>query len=975
MSQIIADTYEILEKIGSGGGGVVYRGRHIRLDKQIVLKADKRTLTASPETLKREVNTLKNLSHTYIPQVYDFLPADNVVYTVIDYIEGESLDRPLKRGERFGQPQIVEWACELLEALVYLHSIPPHGILHADIKPANIMLTPKGDIRLIDFNIALALGEEGAVQVGLSQGYASPEHYGIDYTGFDQTQRGPTGATTQMKDDPRTRMGAGSSGISHNRKGLLLDVRSDIYSVGATLYHLLTGRKPSHEAPNVTPIQPGEASPALAAVISKAMQPDPAFRYQTAAEMLHDMERLHELDPRTQKRRRRIRAAAVGLALTLLLGGGMTFAGQKQMNQEAEAKAGEQERLAVLAQQAEQEARTGEQKAQEGEQQALLANEALEAVQASEEACRNGNLPGAVRLAMKALESPFSARAQKVLTDALGVYDLSSGFKSHLLLELPSELLKLTFSPEGSRVGVIVSGQALVFDTESGTQLADLPTEVSALSDIVFSGEDMIFYAGAGGLRAYDLAEGRELWSGEPATAITLSADGSTVAAVYQDEGFAVIYDAVTGAEKQRVDFDGRHLDVTGNDIAMDPEYDLFKLNGDGTLLAVSFAGGQMQIFDLRNRENDLIFYEESDFYRFEGGFCGPYFAFSAMSGEGSEVAVFDVDTLEVLWAGASKRAYHMQVDENGVYAGQSNFIVSLDMAEGTQTEIATTDGDIIAYQVDSKSGRVAAATSDGTLTFFDGSRLNGLTTPCGLTGTAGVYAAAGDTDTPFLRILKLETHPEKQVLDYDADYPHDEARLSADGNTFMLFRFDQFRIYDRTGTVLVDVSLDVPEGDRVYDQQFRRDGDESWLEVILYSGLTRRYSAKDGTLLSETTGTTPDESLHETFLTDRLRIECPLHGTPAAYDRETDEAVGELETEDYLTYVTQAGEWIITEYMTGKGERYGLLLNDNLEVLARLPGLCDITPDGELLFDDMSGILRQSRIYSLQELTALAEQ
>lgn len=161
MANIIASTYEIIEKIGSGGGGIVYLGRHLRLEKLVVLKADKRTISAKPEVLRREVDALKDLSHTYIPQVYDFVEQDGVVYTVMDFIEGESLDKPLKRGQRFPQAQVIGWACQLLEALCYLHSRPPHGILHSDIKPANIMLTPQGDIRLIDFNIALALGEEG----------------------------------------------------------------------------------------------------------------------------------------------------------------------------------------------------------------------------------------------------------------------------------------------------------------------------------------------------------------------------------------------------------------------------------------------------------------------------------------------------------------------------------------------------------------------------------------------------------------------------------------------------------------------------------------------------------------------------------------------------------------------------------------------------------------------------------------------
>lgn len=181
MPQVIAGIYEIQEQIGAGGGGVVYLGRHLRLEKQIVLKADRHTLDTKPEILRREVDMLKGLSHRYIPQVYDFVQENGVVYTVMDYIDGESLDKLMKRGEQVPQPQVIRWACQLLEALDYLHSRPPYGILHGDIKPANIMLRPGGDICLIDYNIALALGENGAVRVGYSRGYASPEHYGIEY--------------------------------------------------------------------------------------------------------------------------------------------------------------------------------------------------------------------------------------------------------------------------------------------------------------------------------------------------------------------------------------------------------------------------------------------------------------------------------------------------------------------------------------------------------------------------------------------------------------------------------------------------------------------------------------------------------------------------------------------------------------------------------------------------------------------------
>ena len=201
MGQIIAEIYEIEQMIGSGGGGIVYLGRHLRLNKQVVLKADKRTLATRPEALRREVDMLKNLSHMYIPQVYDFVEQNGVVYTVMDFIQGESLDKLLDRGEYPSQPQVIQWAVQLLEALKYLHSRPPHGILHGDIKPANIMLRPNGDICLIDYNIALALGEDGAVRVGASRGYASPEHYGQSFARGSASQATETLAETEIMEE------------------------------------------------------------------------------------------------------------------------------------------------------------------------------------------------------------------------------------------------------------------------------------------------------------------------------------------------------------------------------------------------------------------------------------------------------------------------------------------------------------------------------------------------------------------------------------------------------------------------------------------------------------------------------------------------------------------------------------------------------------------------------------------------------
>lgn len=963
MSQVIADTYEIMDELGSGGGGVVYRARHIRLDKLVALKADKREVTTKPEKLRREVDALKNLSHTYIPQVYDFIIEDGTVYTVIDYIEGESLDKPLKRGEQFSQPQVIEWACQLLEALCYLHSRPPHGILHSDIKPANVMLTPQGDIRLIDFNIALALGAEGAVRVGFSQGYASPEHYGVDYSRSGRTtsqnSESPSVMATVLLDENDVPVSSGSAGSAGSATGsrkrtVLLDVRSDIYSLGATLYHLFTGQRPARDAKQVVPITAAAISPAVADIIRKAMAPDPDDRYQTAQEMLTAFEHLHENDARTKRHKRHIKISAVSLAVLFLAGGICTFTGLKQREQLQAA----------------------------GRVAAETAENALSAVRSAESTYQAGDRLRAMQFALDALalDSPYAAQAQKALTDALGVYDIFDGYKPYLLPELPSEPLKVVLSPEGTRAAVMVSGQLFLLDTQTGERLLSLPTDPSALSDVIFSGENTIFYAGEKGLEAYDIAQGKTLWSGRPATGIALSSDGTAVAAVYKDEQTAAIYDTATGTVRREIDFQGKSQSVAANDGFVDPNDNIFALNQDGTLLAVSFANGALWAFDTQNSENDIEIYDVSDYTQFEGGFSGQYFAFSSTKDNESVLAVLDMQALEQVAALSDTIPIHVQANQSGIYACQGNTITKLDMTAGQEIEIAHTDADITAFDWD--GSHTIVATNDGAFSIYDASA-NLLEKYEGgnrsdFIQIAGDIAISASWDAPNIRILRAENHADTQIFAYDANYAHDEARLNADGTTIMLFRYDGFRIYGINGGMICE--MPIPDAAQVYDQQYRKEQGESYLEVIYNSGLIRKYSALDGSLLSEEQGEKPDDTLYEEFETDKYRITSPLHGTPAVYDKASGELVKELEPDAYLTYVTQLKDGsIMTEYISADASadavRYGILLDADCNVLARLPDLCDITEDNRLIFDDNHGNLRQSRVYSIDELTALAKE
>ena len=949
MSKIIAGVYEITEQIGAGGAGIVYLGQHLRLGKKVVLKADKRTLATKPEVLRREVDALKNISHTYIPQVYDFVQEGDTVYTVMDYIEGESLDKPLSQGKRFEQKQVVEWACELLDALRYLHSRPPHGILHSDIKPANIMVTPQNDIRLIDFNIALALGEEGTVRVGYSRGYASPEHYGLDYTRYPDTGFATEiiGDGTEILSENRSSSGSAGSG-----KGVLLDVRSDIYGLGATLYHLLTGRRPDENAKEVVSIEDitdSNVSPAVAAIIAKAMRPNPNERYQKAEEMLWDFEHLHRNDSRSKLLRGITGFTVAALVALFLAGGFVTFVGQRQI-------AGMERNIARVEQ--------------------------------SVRALRAGDVSSAVNLAAQALtlergifDPPNSAEAQKALTDALAVYDLESGFEAYQTLSLPSEPLKVLLSPEGSRLAAIYAWQLAVYDMDTLERVALLTVEESALSDVVFLDESRIVYAGEGAVRAYHLETGQELWAGAHGTKIVRSADSHRIASVYKDEQVAYVYDADSGEIMKTLSFQGKNQWVAANDRYIDPKDNLLALNADGSLLAVSFEDGSLTVFYLEDEEGgNLEVLDPTDFIHFEGGFHDRYLAFSAYTdadGGYSLFAVIDTSALEETVLFELETPVGVQANEDGILLSNNNNLVRLNPETGEQTEVAYTEKNIAAFHYSGSYALVLESENEknSAFSFFNRSaELMERTESdyvCDYVDLSGKYALIASHNTPTLRLMKLEDHADARVFSYDPSYRHDEARLSANGETVMLFRYDNFRIFRADGEFITQEAI--PDAREVYDQQYRRDGERSWLEVTYNDGFIRDYSANDASVLDERQGDAPDLTLYEEFLTGRLRITRTLHDAPQAYDRETGKFIRELEQDDSLAYVDEVGEYVITWYITAQGEWYGLLLNEKCETLARLPHLCDVIGE-RVVFDYSSGELKESPVYSLEELLSMAE-
>ena len=300
IGKVLAKRYTIVEKLGHGGYGDVYRAFDANLQLDVVVKKLK-DLTESENGGREEVDVLKQLHQENLPTVFDFFVEDGQAYTVMSLIPGQDLEEVREKYPRFNQKQVLYWAKQLARALAYLHTRKP-SIIHSDIKPSNIMLKPDGDVCLIDFNISLAITGDNSYATGTSNGFSPPEQY-PDF-GFYLEE---TGAQLYNNEyDDRTSQAVT---IMRNTIGNGIDERSDIYSLGATLYTLITGKKPSSHYWNNESILDKNVniSPGFAHIIDKMMQLDPDDRYQNGVELLDALDNIIELDDRfiELKRKRR----------------------------------------------------------------------------------------------------------------------------------------------------------------------------------------------------------------------------------------------------------------------------------------------------------------------------------------------------------------------------------------------------------------------------------------------------------------------------------------------------------------------------------------------------------------------------------------------------------------------------------------------------------------------------------------------
>ncbi len=286
---VIDGKYEILKQIGKGGMSTVYLAMDKRLNKQWAVKEiSRKGFGKNNEEIVNEVpadaEMMKALDHPAIPTIVDIIDhRDNeFIYVVMDYVEGESLDKVLAEYGAQPQDMVIDWAKQICDAFSYLHSQKP-PIIYRDMKPANVMLKPEGNIKIIDFGIAREYKEGNLADTTVlgTKGYASPEHYG----------------------------------------GRQTDERSDIYTLGMTMHHLLTGVDPRPADYIYAPIRQWnpELSGGLERIIDKCVSPDPKDRYQSCNELLYALDHYtEEEDSFKKKQKRKLASFVVSISLAVI---------------------------------------------------------------------------------------------------------------------------------------------------------------------------------------------------------------------------------------------------------------------------------------------------------------------------------------------------------------------------------------------------------------------------------------------------------------------------------------------------------------------------------------------------------------------------------------------------------------------------------------------------------------------------------
>ena len=697
-------------------------------------------------------------------------------------------------------------------------------------------------------------------------------------------------------------------------------------------------------------------------------------------------------------------------------------------------------------------------------------------VELSVSAYQAGHISRAVDYAMRALAPrglfmpDFLPHAQLALTSALGVYDLVDGYRPAETITLPGRTISFALSGDGRTAAVISPFEVIVLDIEEAREMNSFFTARSALAEAAFLNDSILLFAGEDGLTAYDINGSRILWTGEMATGVAVSADNSTIAAIYLDESRALIYNP-DGTVRKIIDFEGRRQRVVYHDVFANPATNLFELSNDGNWLAVSFYDDEpLTLFNVGNPDMVLEIPGTEEYLAFTGGFYGDYFAFSAArAGFVSVAMIVDIVNLESVFFQESDRNFRVLADEHGIFISNENLngeaiILQIDTVSDEHQLVGYADAEIINFAINPYG--LIISTADNIIKLFDrnGSRLGmynlgHLSNFVAINGNHAIIAAMDSTE---LLIFERRDNTDFFVFSYDQYFQHEQTRINGPRTRVMRFSPWSFRLYNINGDLINEAEL--PDPMRMHNQQFSEVSGN--LAVIHKDEALRIYSGDDGSLLFERVdlvstffapygisilerdgtlslidldtaeavqvfqmflrnggfaayagmivdseflgrrdligaarhgdgylfavsnwegniGAVYDHNgdrlfeveageISEAHFTDEAVVIAPLHGMPMVYNLSSGSRIRELEEEAYLTYVHQFGRYIVVEYITALGERFGSLKNPEFEAIAHLPSLTDLS-EGRFVFDHGQGNVLERRVYSLDELKELA--
>lgn len=298
-NEIIDSKYEILKLLNTGGmNSAIYLALDKKLNRQWAIKKVRKSSSQTTSMLMAEASIMKNLDHPMLPRIVGIEEDPKFFYIIMDFVQGENLKTVVTSSGPQAQDTVVSWGVKLCDVLTYLHG---KGIVYRDMKPANIMLSPDGNIKLIDFGIAREYKEnasEDTTALG-TEGYAAPEQY----EGKGQT-----------------------------------DARTDVYGMGITLFQLLTGVNPSSYQENIFSIrlQNPNLSSGLDKIILKCTNKDPKKRYQSTEELKKALLNYRKLDDKFLKKQKKVIKkffTLLGLStLCFVIAGGSFIASYFQKN-------------------------------------------------------------------------------------------------------------------------------------------------------------------------------------------------------------------------------------------------------------------------------------------------------------------------------------------------------------------------------------------------------------------------------------------------------------------------------------------------------------------------------------------------------------------------------------------------------------------------------------------------------------------